>query len=252
MNKLGKILVGFILGMLLISMIPAGETAKDIVRKADEKSRGNSLQSDITIQIVRPTWTREMSMKSWAKGTDLALVLITSPAKDKGTVFLKRKREAWNWVPSIERTVKLPPSMMSQSWMGTDFTNDDMIKSTSVVDDYDQKILGEQVVSGRNCYKIELIPHPQAAVVWGKQIVWIDKTDYLMLKTEFYDEDNKLVNTMVFSNIKNMGGRTVPTRMEMTPADKPGNKTVMIYNNMVFDKPMADNFFTTNNMKTVK
>jgi outer membrane lipoprotein-sorting protein len=242
----------FIIMVFIVPFLAVAQNAKEIVKKADEKTRGNSSQSDITIQIVRPTWTREMSMRSWSKGTDLALVLITAPAKDKGTVFLKRKREAWNWVPSIERTIKLPPSMMSQSWMGTDFTNDDMIKSTSIIDDFDQKIIGEQVVSGRNCYKIEMLPHQQAAIVWGKEIMWIDKTDYLILKTEFYDEDVKLVNTMLFSDIKKMGGRTIPTRMEMTPTDKPGNKTILIYNNMVFDKPVADNFFTTNNMKTVK
>jgi len=252
---LKKIKIGVLLICVtsLISMkFPGGPTADDIIAKANEKMKGNTLQAQVTIQIVRPTWNRELTMKSWSKGLDMSMSLITSPAKDKGTVFLKRKKEAWNWVPSIERTIKLPPSMMSQSWMGTDLTNDDLINSSSIVDDYVHKILGEETIAGRNCYKIELDPKPQAAVVWGKIITWIDKKDFIQMKSQFYDEDGKVVNTMNFTNIKIIGGRTLPTHFEVVPADKPGNKTIMIYDNMIFDKPIADDFFSTNNMKTVK
>jgi outer membrane lipoprotein-sorting protein len=228
------------------------QDAKDIVRKADERARGKTSEAAITIQIVRPSWTREMAMKTWSKGTDLAMIIITSPVKDKGTVFLKRKKEVWNWIPSIERNIKLPPSMMSQSWMGTDFTNDDLVKEASIVEDYEHSIVSEEMILERSCYKIQLIPKPDAAVVWGKVIVWIDKKDFLTLKVEYYDEENILVSTMSASDIKMLGGKLLPARMEMIPADKKGNKTVLIYNSLTFDKEINDDFFSTQNMQRVK
>ena len=206
----------------------------------------------MTIQIVRPTWSRSMSVKAWSKGEQYSLSIVTSPAKDAGTVFLKRVKEIWNWVPSIERVVKLPPSMMAQSWMGTDFTNDDLVKASSRIDDYTHKIVGDSVISGRKCWKIEMIPLPQAAVIWGKVYMWIDQKDYLELRLEFYDEDNKLVNILQCSDIRVMGGRTMPCKMEMIPAEKKGQETVIVYNSAIFNKPIADDFFTTQNMKKAK
>lgn len=228
------------------------QDARDIVKKADEKMKGKTATANITIQTVRPNWSREMTLKSWSKGNDLSMILVTAPAKDKGIVYLKRKKEVWNWIPSIERNIKLPPSMMSQSWMGTDFSNDDLVKEASVIEDYEHKIVGEELVEGRNCYVIELLPKASAAVIWGKVSMWIDKKDYLMLKVAYFDEDNELVNTMQCSDIKTMGGKLLATRMEMIPADKKGNKTVLIYNSLEFDKPIADTFFTTQNMPKVK
>lgn len=113
------------------------QDARDIVKKADEKMKGKTATANITIQTVRPNWSREMTLKSWSKGNDWSMILVTAPAKDKGIVYLKRKKEVWNWIPSIERNIKLPPSMMSQSWMGTDFSNDDLVKEASVIEDYE-------------------------------------------------------------------------------------------------------------------
>src|SRR5665647_3571264 len=160
------------------------QTAKEIVQKADDKMRGNTMQAELIIKTIRPTWSREMQCRTWMKGNTLAMIQIISPAKDKGIAFLKRKKEVWNWMPALERTIKLPPSMMSQSWMGTDFTNDDLVKEASVVEDYDHSIVGEEILLERSCYRIQLIPKPEAAVVWGKVILWIDKKDFLMLKVE--------------------------------------------------------------------
>lgn len=233
-------------------VLQINETAKDVIKKADEKMRGKTSQSEMTIKIVRPTWTREMKMKAWSKETTYAMILVTSPAKEKGTVFLKSDKEVWNWVPSIERVIKLPPSMMTQSWMGTDFTNDDLVKESSIVDDYVHSFLGDSIVEGRNCYKIQLIPKPEAAVVWGKIVVWIDKKDFIQMRAEFYDEENTLINTMQSSDVKILGGRLIPTKLEMIPADKIGQKTVMIYNSITFDQPIDQSFFTTQSMKKVK
>jgi len=240
---------------LLISVplcISYAQEARDIVRKADERAKGKTSESVMTIRIIRPGWTREMNLKTWTKGNDFAMILLLSPAKDKGTVFLKRKKEVWNWIPSIERNIKLPPSMMSQSWMGTDFTNDDLVKEASIADDYEQKITGEEVIDERNCWKIEMIPKPDAAIVWGKVILWIDKKDFLIMKAEYFDEESILVNTMITSEIKMLGGKLLPSKMEMIPADKKGNKTVLIYSSIQFDKEIGDDFFSTQNIQLLK
>ena len=227
-------------------------TAKEIVEKADKKRRGDTSQAEMSITIVRPTWSREMRIKAWSKDTEFSLILITSPARDRGTVFLKRKKEIWNWIPSIDRNIKLPPSMMMQSWMGSDFTNDDLIKESSIVEDYDHKLLQDSVILGRECYKVELVPKPDAPVVWGKIYSWIDKIDYMELKTELYDEDGYLVNKVLFSDIKMLDGRLLPARMEYIPADKEGQKTVMQYHEVDYDIDITESFFSLQNMKRVR
>ena len=141
--------------------------------------------------------------------------------------------------------------MMNQSWMGSDFTNDDLVRQSSIVVDYTHKIVGSQTLEGRDCYKILLTPKPNAPVVWGKVEMWISKKDFLQLQSKMYDEDGYLVNTMRGSKIKNLGGRVLPSYMEMIPADKPNQKTVLEYKRMVFDKPMSDGFFSVQNMKRV-
>lgn len=227
-------------------------TAAEIVDKANQKFRGATSRGEVTMTILRPSWKRDITMKSWAKGDSYSLILITAPARDKGTSFLKRKKEVWNWQPSIERVIKLPPSMMSQSWMGSDFTNDDLVRENSIVDDFYAKLLEEEKINDRNTYKIELIPKEGAAVVWGKIILWIDKQDFIELKGEFYDEDEELINIMNSSEIQKMGGRIIATKIEMIPADKPGHKTIIEYKNIVFDEPISDDFFSVQNMKRVK
>ncbi|MBL7738656.1 MAG: outer membrane lipoprotein-sorting protein [Chitinophagaceae bacterium] len=238
--------------LLITGVIPGvSQDAASIVKKADEKMRGNTLQAEMTIRTIRPAWNREMQCKTWMKGAAFAMILIQTPAKDRGIVFLKRKREVWNWVPVLERSIKLPPSMMSQSWMGTDFTNDDLVKESSVVEDYTHSITGDTVIDSRPCYVIQMIPKPEAGVVWNKVIVCIDKKDFLELHSRFYDDDGKLVSTMNGYDVKMMDGRLIPTRFEMIPADKKGQKTEMIYRSVKYNKPIADNFFTVEKMKTL-
>lgn len=227
------------------------QNAADIVKKADEKMRGTTSQAELIIRTIRPSWTRSMDVKVWMKGNDFSMILIQSPAKDKGIVFLKRKKEVWNWMPALERTIKLPPSMMSQNWMGTDFTNDDLVKESSVVTDYDHSILGDTVIDRRDCYIIQMIPKPEAAIVWSKLIICIDKKDFLELHTRFYDEDGKIVNIMNSYDVKMMDGRLIPTRLEMIPMDKKNQKTEMRYKTIQFNRPIPDGFFTSEKMKTV-
>lgn len=238
--------------ILLLPLQLAAQDATAIIRKADEKVKGKTSVSSIIIQIIRPNWNREMKIKTWSKGNDLAMVLVTEPAKDRGIVYLKRKKEVWNWIPSIERTIKLPPSMMSQSWMGTDFSNDDLVKEASLAEDYNHSIDGDTTIDGMVCWKIRLLPKPEAAVVWGKLLIIIDKKEYMMLYGEYYDEEGELINILKASDVKMLGGRLLPAKLEMIPANKRNNKTVLIYNSLQFDNPIEDNFFATQNMPRVK
>ncbi|MFM7078512.1 MAG: outer membrane lipoprotein-sorting protein [Bacteroidota bacterium] len=209
-------------------------------------------RGDVVIKIVRPAWSRELTMRMWAKGTDYSMILIQSPAKEKGMVFLKRGKEVWNWIPSIERSIKLPPYMMSQSWMGTDFTNDDLVKESSAVNDYVHSFSGTDTLLGRPCYVITMIPKPESAVVWGKVVVRIDQKDFMELRMDFYDEEGALTSIIRATEVGLLAGRMLPLTMEMTPTDKKGQKTIMSYKNLVLDQPMDDAFFSTTNMKSLR
>jgi outer membrane lipoprotein-sorting protein len=227
-------------------------TALDVITRSNQLMRGESSYSEITMQIIRPKWDRTVSLKVWSKGNDYSLLYITAPAKEKGQVFLKRNKEMWNWVPSIERMIKIPPSMMMQSWMGSDFTNDDLVKESSIVDDYSHTLLGSEKLDGYDCFMIELVPDEDAPVVWGKIISWVSKEGYIPLKNEYYDEDEYLVNTEHMTDIKDVGDRVMPTRFELIPAEKEGNKTVMVFDNIRFNIAIENDFFSIQNMKRIR
>ncbi|HPA86686.1 MAG TPA: outer membrane lipoprotein-sorting protein [Bacteroidales bacterium] len=230
-----------------------GMSAEEIVRRADEKFRGEkSSYSVMSMQIVRPEWKRTIGFKSWSLGDDYAMALITSPAREAGQSFLKRENEMWSWNPSINRLIKLPPSMMSQGWMGSDYTNDDILRESSVVDDYNHEILGEETVDGRSCYKIGMKAREDASIVWGRQVRWIDKKDFLVLKAELYDEDGYLVRTETASAIRVMDGRTITTRIELIPAEEPENRTVVEISEIKFNIPVEESFFSQQNMKRIR
>lgn len=253
-----RLTIGIVL-MLLLSVVVGPSftvqeelTAKEIVEKAENKQRGTTSFGEMKMTIVRPSWTREIQMKNWSKGDDLALILITAPARDKGTAFLKREKEIWNWQPTIDRSIKLPPSMMMQSWMGSDFTNDDLVKQSSIITDFTHELLGSETIEGRDCYTINLIPKEDAAVVWGKMIMWIDKAEFMQLKTEFYDEEEYLVNTMYGKAVKTFDGKLLPSILEVVPAEEDGNKTIVEYLSLQFEQPIKDQFFSVQNMKRVR
>lgn len=250
----------FLLALLTVAVIGLSAnrmahqelTALEIVQKVDAKQKGTSTQGEIKMTIVRPTWKREITMKTWGLGNDYSLTLITSPARDKGTAFLKREKEIWNWQPTIDRVIKLPPSMMMQSWMGSDFTNDDLVKQSSIVTDYEHTLLGEEDVDGKPCYKIQLVPKEEAAVVWGKLLSWISKDEFNQLKTEFYDEDDYLVNTMLGKDVKNLGGKMLPAILEVIPAEEPDQKTIVEQLWIKFDEPIKPSFFSVQNLKRLR
>lgn len=226
--------------------------AREIVRRANELARGLNSYSTASMQIVRPDWTREMAMKSWSLGTDYYMILITAPAREKGQVFLKRENDMWNWVPRVQRSVKIPPSMMNQSWMGSDFTNNDLVRVDSLVIDYEQTILAEETIEGYETWEIELLPLPEAPVVWGRVVLWIAKNEYFMLRAEYFDEDGELINRLVASDVKLMDDREIPTRLEMHDAKKPGHVTVMVTETADFHFEVDQSFFSQQQMRTVR
>jgi outer membrane lipoprotein-sorting protein len=250
--RIASILLLILLLIFSSSHSSAQETAQKIIEKMEDQTRGSSSFFEMTMTTVRPRYTRDVSLKTWTKGEDFSLILITAPARDQGTAFLKRYKEIWNYVPNIDRMIKMPPSMMSQSWMGSDFSNDDLVRESSTVNDYKHSILREEIYQERNCWVLELIPKPESSVVYGKVLLWVDKQHYIQLKIENYDEEDNLVSTLLFSEVKQMGGRTIPTLMQMIPADKPDQKTVIRYEDARFNIPIEESFFSVQNLKNIR
>lgn len=253
MNRIWTSLLSLI---LFTGILPPGAKGqetdpREVVRKAWDLMNGRSNTSVASMTIVRPSWSRTVSLKTWSLGQDYYMILITAPPQDKGQVFLKRKNEMWNWMPSINRIVRIPPSMMGQSWMGSDFTNNDLANVTSIVDDYAHRLLGSETISGYDCYRIEMIPHPNTAVVWSKIIVWISKKGYFMLQADYYDEDGRLVNRETQSDIRHFGDRDLPAKLTMTPVNEKGKMTILQFEQIAFNVPIKPEFFSQQNMKAV-
>ncbi|WP_255233396.1 outer membrane lipoprotein-sorting protein [Aliifodinibius salipaludis] len=235
--------------MIFCPSILFGQDATEIVTKAHEKMQGEQSLAEMTMQIIRPNWERSISMKAWSMGEDFSMILVTAPARDKGSAYLMRENEIWNWIPNVNRTVKMPPSMMSQSWMGSDFSNNDLVRESSIVTDYTHTLLADTTISEYDCYKIEMHPKPEAPVVWSRVVTYISKDEYLQLRGEFYDEDDTLVRVMNGSDIKEMGGRLLPARMEMNPVEESAKKTIITYQQIDFDIDISEQFFSIQNMK---
>ena len=246
-----KVLTWTVAAVLTTGVVQA-QNAREIVRRANELMRGSASYSEFTMTVVKPEWSRSFSMKAWGLEPDFALVYVTAPARDRGNVTLKRKAEVWNWLPSIQRVIKIPPSMMLASWMGSDFTNDDLVRQSSIVEDYTHELLGEEMEQGMQCYRIRLVPRPEAAVVWGKVIMWISIEGSFELRTDFYDEDGQLAKSFLGSNIKTLGGRRLPARWEMVPANAPGQKTILEYQQLDFSLRLVPSFFSEQNMKKIR
>jgi outer membrane lipoprotein-sorting protein len=249
-RKTGTTLI-MIAAMMLGSSLQA-QDPREIIKKMEDNMRGDANYAELTMTTERPRYTREISLKSWSLGDDYSLIYVTAPARDKGTAFLKRGNEIWNYVPNIDRTVKMPPSMMSQSWMGSDFTNDDLVRGVSTVDDYTHTLLGSEIVDGHNSYKIEMIPKPEAPVVYEKVIYWVTKEHYLPVKVENYDEFGDLVSTINFRDIKNMGGRMIPAVTEMIPEGRPGHRTILITHKSDYNINLTESFFSQQRMREVR
>jgi outer membrane lipoprotein-sorting protein len=225
------------------SSVKAKPTAKEIVDRAEVLLWGKTVNGDFDMTISTPSWTRTLALKVWMDRPTKSFLRVMAPAKDAGILSLRIGAEMWNYLPAIERTIKVPPSMMLQPWLGSDFTNDDLTKESSIVNDYTHKILGEKLVSGENAYEIEALPKPGAVVVWGK-IIYSVRHDFVPLKMEYYDERGERIRVLNYSDIRDVGGRAIPTRWEMQPDNKPGKRTTIMVKAITYDKPIKPEVFS--------
>lgn len=248
-------LITFVSLLTLVAPIRAEEVvdAKEIIRKMDTLMRGNAMSGVYEMTITDPNWERTLKLKAWeSRREKKTFIRVLSPPKEEGIGTLKIGYEMWNYLPKIEKVIKVPPSMMMQAWMGSDFTNDDLVKESSIVEDYDHKVIGEARVEGFDVYQIEALPRPDAPVVWDKILYWIRKRDNVPLREEFYSEKGELVRVMTFSEIREMGGRVIPTFWKMRPVKKEGKQTTLRIIDVEFNKPLDDEVFTLRNLKKVR
>jgi outer membrane lipoprotein-sorting protein len=224
------------------------ENIKEIISKLDRLYRADQSYARIEMEIVNPNWARTLRMDCWTKGMTKTFIRVLSPEKDRGFSTLRIEKEMWNYFPKIAKVMKVPPSMMMGSWMGSDFTNDDLVKQTTLLDDYDASLL-ENSNPETDFYHIQLIPKKLTTTVWGKITAKIRKKDYIPVSEEYYDEKGSLARRMEFSDIKDLGGRMVPSTMVVIPVTKSGNKTVIRYLSADFSPGVEEGIFTLRNLQ---
>ena len=227
-------------------------TPEEMVKKVDDLLRGRSNTMTMQMIVTTPDWTRENTMKSWSLGTDKAFVKILSPAKDKDTRFLKLEYNLWMYIPKVEKVIKVPPVMMMQSFMGSDFSYDDMVKESNMVEDYIPHLVGRDTIEQEENYVLELIPKPDAPVVYGKLKLWVRTKDLIPTREEFYSEKKEIIKVMVFRDIKKMGDRFIPTYWEMTNLKKKDHKTIIKIQKAQFNIKIKPSIFTKRNLSRIR
>ena len=245
-----------LLGFICIGLFPAfsvpeaeAQDARRLVEKAFEYYRGKTSVSVVKMTIHRPDWERSMTIKGWTKGLDKSLILITAPPKDEGNGTLKKGQEMWMYNPKVNRVIKIPPSMMSQAWLGSDFSNNDLAKSDTLIHDYNHTLVGTETVEGMKVYVVESKPKPQAPVVWGMQKLRIREDD-IFLEEVFYDEYLEPVKMLSCHEIQMLGGKFFPKIMKMRKADEKEEYTVLEYKELAFDMNLPDSLFSLSSLRT--
>jgi outer membrane lipoprotein-sorting protein len=223
----------------------ADEDALTLLNKMDELYRADSSTSTMKMEIITPNWQRTLEMKSWTIGMDDTFIRVLSPRKDRGVATLKKGREMWNFFPKINKTIKVPPSMMMGSWMGSDFTNDDLVREVSLVNEYEVTKSTEG-----DTYRLILTPKRQTVTVWGRIEIVVDKTTLLPIEQLFYNEKGEEVRQMTFSETRQFGDRKMPAIMTMVPLNKTGHKTVIEYVEAQFNNEIDSKVFTLRNLQT--
>ena len=244
-----------ILNVLIVSSGLSGQLmateapdAKELVRAAMDHWRGVSSYSEMTMTIHREDWQRSMSMRAWSQGDKLSLVRVTEPKKDAGNGTLLKDNDMWSYSPKINRIIKIPSSMMNQGWMGSDFSNKDISKSTDILDQYDHTLTAEAEQEGHRVYTIEAIPHEDAAIVWGKEILKI-RDDFVLLEEQYWDQDGILVKVMQTREISEMGGRSVARIMRMGKLETPEEWTEMTISAIEFDLDLPAGIFPLSSLR---
>jgi outer membrane lipoprotein-sorting protein len=224
------------------------EDAAALVKAAIDYWRDVSSYSVVSMTIHRPDWERNMTLRIWTRGDKESLVRVIAPPKDAGNATLLLDNDMWSFTPKINRVIKIPSSMMNQSWMGSDFSNNDLAKADDLIEQYTHKLLGKESHDGHTVYVIESIPKEEAPVVWGREVVKI-RDDWIMLEHAFYDQQNVLVKQLVTSEIKPMGGKLIAARERMQRLDRPGEWTEVVTREVRFGIPVAAGTFTLSNLR---
>lgn len=242
--------VAVLLSLLAVSVSAddASPDATSLVRAAVDHWRGLSSYSEMTMVIHRPDWERSMTMRAWTKGDERSLVRVVEPKKDRGNGTLTDDNNMWTFSPKVNRVIKIPSSMMGQSWMGSDFSNKDVARADDIVDEYQHSLLSTEEVDGRTVYEIVSVPHEEAAVVWGKEVLKI-RDDHVVLEHRFYDQDGELVKQLRTLEVGEMGGRTIALRQRMQKVDEPGEWTEIRMNAVEYGIDIPDRVFTLSNLR---
>jgi outer membrane lipoprotein-sorting protein len=244
----------FVVLVLSAFVLPASHAAdeppgaRELVRAAMDHWRGQTSYFEMTMTIHRPDWERSMSMRGWSEGDDQSLVRVVEPKKDAGNGTLLKDKDMWTFSPRINRIIKIPSSMMNQGWMGSDFSNKDISKSTDILDQYELVLSGQESRDGHTVYSIDAIPHEDAAIVWGKEVLKI-RDDFVMLEQQYWDQDGQLVKILVTKEVAEMGGRSVARVMRMGKIDTPDEWTEMTVSNIEFDVSLPAGVFTLSNLR---
>ncbi len=239
MKKLYLLVLLLVTGKLLFA-----QSAEEIIKKAEDAVKGKTSHAEIEMIIKTTDYSRDLKMESWWVGNEKALIVTQAPVKEKGNKTLKIGNEMWEYLKNTETTIKIPPSMMLQSWNGSDFTNDDLVRESNLSKDYDQKIIGEEKITGQDTWKIQLIPKPDAPVVWGKIYYWVIKKNYLPSVVQYFDEKGNMVRYLVYSEVKNFHGRDVPSKWVMHNNKKEGHTTTIIVSDIEFNINIPDRIFS--------
>jgi len=242
-------------GILLVAGLLSGQlmaaepgSAKELVRAAMDHWRGTTSYSEINMTIHRADWERSMSMRSWSEGDKNSLVRVIEPKKDAGNGTLLKDKNMWSYSPKVNRVIKIPSSMMSQGWMGSDFSNKDISKSTDILDQYDHTLAAQTEEDGHTVYTVDAIPHEDAATVWGKETLRI-RDDFVLLEEQFWDQDGKLVKVMKARDVTEMGGRQVARVLRMGKLETPDEWTEMTVNMVEFDIELPAGIFTLSSLR---
>ena len=215
----------------------------------EDLTRGTTQVGTFSLVIVRPDWERTLRFDTWSEGTSRSFIRINEPARERGVSFLKIEREMWQYIPRISRVIKIPPSMMMQSWMGSGFTNDDLARESSMVTDYEHTLHGAIETPDGTAYRLSLVTRPEAPVAWARVELLVRQEDYVPLRAEFFNERDERVRTMTYGDIRTLGGRTVPTRLELVEDRWPDRKTVLITEEAEYDVTIAEEVFTQGNLR---
>lgn len=231
---------------------PAAENQPDvetIVKKIDELFRSDSSYAEMEMHIMTPNWVRTLRMKAWTEGMEKTFIRIISPAKERGVATLRIGTEMWNYLPRTNKVIKIPPSMMMSSWMGSDFTNDDLVKELTFLDDYTYE-LTQLNESDEELYYIRFTPKENRPIVWGEVVAAVRKKDYIPVWQKYYDESGKLMRVMEFKEIKDFDGRKIPSVLELVPQTKEGHKTVIRYLELEFNPKLSEEIFSLRNLRS--